>query len=165
MLSGYLYSLKVVVQSPGCPTICNRIHCSTPGFPVLHYMLEFAQTHVHWVGDAIQPSFILCHPLLLLPSSFPASESSPMSWLLSSGGQHIGASASDLPMSDWSDLPVSDYSRLIFCRIDSFGVLALQSRGLSRVLSSITIWKHQFFSTHPSLWSNSHIHAWLLEKP
>ena len=47
----------VVVQS--CPTLCDHIDCSMPGFPVLHYLLEFAQTHVHWVDDAIQSS----HPL------------------------------------------------------------------------------------------------------
>ena len=44
-----------------CPTPCDPVDCSTPGFPVLHYHPEFAQTHVHWVSDAIQPS----HPLLL----------------------------------------------------------------------------------------------------
>ena len=43
-----------------CPALCNSMDCSTPGFPVLHYLLELAQTHVHWVSDAIQPS----HPLL-----------------------------------------------------------------------------------------------------
>ena len=43
-----------------CPTLCDFVDCSTPGFPVLHYLPEFAQTHVHWVSDAIQPS----HPLL-----------------------------------------------------------------------------------------------------
>ena len=48
-----------------CPTLCDPMDCSTPGFPVLHYLLEFAQTHVHWVSDAIQPS----HPLLSPPSS------------------------------------------------------------------------------------------------
>ena len=50
------------------PTLCDPMDCSTPGFSVLHHLLEFAQTHVHWVGDAIQPS----HPLssLLLPSIF-----------------------------------------------------------------------------------------------
>ena len=45
------------------------------------------------------------------------------------------------------------------------GLISLLSKGLSRVFSSITIWKHQLFSTQPSLWSNSHIHTWLLEKP
>ena len=49
-----------------CPTLCNPMDRSMPGFPVLHHFLELAQTHVHWVGDAIQPS---C-PLLLLPSIF-----------------------------------------------------------------------------------------------
>ena len=53
-----------------CPTLCDPMHCSTTGFPVHHQPLELAQTHVHQVGDAIQPSHPLCHPLLLLPSIF-----------------------------------------------------------------------------------------------
>ena len=53
-----------VAQS--CPTLCNLMDCSTPGFPVLQHLPEFAETHVHWVNDAIQPS----HPLL--PPSPPA---------------------------------------------------------------------------------------------
>ena len=60
-----------VTQS--CPTLCNPMECSTPGSPVSHCLPEFAQTHVHWVSDAIQSSHALS-PLLLLPSSFPASE-------------------------------------------------------------------------------------------
>ena len=54
------------------PTLCDPMDCSTPGFPVLHHLLEFSQTHVCWVSDAIQPSLILCHPLLLLLSTFPS---------------------------------------------------------------------------------------------
>ena len=85
-----------------CPTICNPMDCSTPGFPVLHYVLECAQTHVHWVGDAIQPS----HPVVPFSSclqSFLASGSFLMSQLFVSGGQSIRASASVLPMNiqDW----------------------------------------------------------------
>ena len=81
-----------------CLTLCDPMNCSMPSFFVLHYLLEFAQTHVHLVSDTIQPS----HPLLP-PSpfaSFPASGSSQMSRLFASGGQSIGASASasDLPM-------------------------------------------------------------------
>ena len=53
-----------------CPTLCDPVVCSTPGFLVLHYLPEFAQIHVHYVCDAIQP-FIFCHPLPLLPSIFP----------------------------------------------------------------------------------------------
>ena len=52
--------------SQSCLTLCDPMDCSTPGFPVLHYLLECAQTHVRWVGDAFQ----LSHPLLLL--SLPA---------------------------------------------------------------------------------------------
>ena len=60
--------LSSVTQS--CPTLCNPMDCSTHGFPVHHRLLELPQTHVHWVGDAIQPA----HPLvlLLLPSIFPS---------------------------------------------------------------------------------------------
>ena len=49
-----------------CPTLCDPMNCNTPGFSVLHYLLKFAQTHAHWIGNAIQPS----HPLS--PSSLPA---------------------------------------------------------------------------------------------
>ena len=52
-------------------TLCDPMHCSTPGFSVLHCLLEFAQTHVHGVGDAIQPTCPLS-PFLLLPSIFPS---------------------------------------------------------------------------------------------
>ena len=88
--------------------------------------------------------------------SFPASGSFPVSWFFSSGGQSIGvsASASVLPMNiqDWFPLGLT-------------GLISLQSKGLSRVFSNTTVQKHQFFSTQLSLWSNSHIHTWLLEKP
>ena len=69
--------------------------CSTPGFPVLHYLPEFAQTCVHWVGDAIQPSHPLWH-FSSCPQSFPASGSFPVSQFCASGGQTIGISASAL---------------------------------------------------------------------
>ena len=88
--------------------------------------------------------------------SFPASGSFPMSQFFTSGGQSIGvsASASVLPMNiqDWFPSGLT-------------GLISLQSKGLSRVFSSTTVQKHQFFSTQLSLWFNSHIHIWLLEKP
>ena len=72
-----------------CPIVCGPMDCGTPSFSVLHYLLEFAQTHVHGVSDAIQPS----HPLSSsCPQSFPASGPFPMSQFFSSGGQSIGAS-------------------------------------------------------------------------
>ena len=76
-----------VAQS--CPTLCDPMHCSTPGFPVHHQHPECTQTHVHRVGDAIQPS----HPVIPFssyPQSLPASESFPMSQLFAWGGQSIG---------------------------------------------------------------------------
>ena len=102
---------------------------------------------------------ILCHLLSTLFSSclqsFPASGSFPVSQLLASGTQSIGASASAsvLPMSIQSWFP----SGLT-------GLISLQSKGLSRVFSSTTIQKHQLFGIQPSSWSNSHICTWLLEK-
>ena len=74
------------------------MNCSMPSFSVLHYLLEFAQTHIHWVSDTIQPSHPLLPPSPL--ASLPASGSSQMNWLFASGGQSIGASASasELPM-------------------------------------------------------------------
>ena len=99
-----------------------------PGFPVLHYLLEFAQTHVHWANDAIQPSH---PPSSLSPSclqSFPATGSFPMNLLFASDGESIGASASAsvLPMNikDWFPLEWTDW-------------ISLQSKGLSRVFSTL----------------------------
>ena len=88
----------LVTQS--CPTLCDPMNCSMPVFPVLHYLPEFAQTHVHWVSDAIK-SF---HPLPFSSFAFNLSQHQdffPVSWLFASGGQNIGvsASASVLPMS------------------------------------------------------------------
>ena len=102
---------------------------------------EFAQTHVHWVDDAIQPS----HPLS--PPSSPAlhlsqHESFPMSHFFTSGDQSIGASASALPMNTQGWFPLG-----------LTGLISLLFKRLSKVFSSTTVQKHQFFSTQPSLWS------------
>ena len=87
-----------VTQS--CPTLCDPVDCSTPGFPVHHQLLEFTQTHVHRVSDAIQPSHPLLSPFFSRLQSFLASGSFPMSRFFASGGQSIGVSASTsvLPM-------------------------------------------------------------------
>ena len=77
----------------------THTHCSIPGSSVFHCLLEFAQNHVHCVGDASN-SLILCHPLSFCLQSCLASGSFPMSWLFATDGQSIGASisASVLPM-------------------------------------------------------------------
>ena len=105
-----------------------------------------------------------CHPTIsssVIPfsshlQSSPPSGSFQMSQLFTSGGQSIGVSASTsvLPMNtqDWSPLGWT-------------GWISLQSKGLSRVFSNTTVQKHQFFGAQLFLWSNSHIHTWLLEKP
>ena len=92
-------SISLISQS--CLTLCNPMDCSTPGFPVPHQLLELAQTHVHWVVDAIQPSVLSSViPFSSYLQSFPASGSFPRSQFFASGGQSIGVSASKsvLPM-------------------------------------------------------------------
>ena len=76
-----------------CLTLCHPVDCSTPGFPVLHYLPEFTQTHVHWVGDAIQPSHTLLSPS---PPAFNLSQNQGLflSQFFTSSGQNITASAS-----------------------------------------------------------------------
>ena len=88
--------------------------------------------------------------------SFPASGSFPVSRLFASGGQSISTSASS------SVLPVSIQG---WFPLGLTGLISLQSKGLSKVFSSSTVQKHQFFSIQPSLKSNSHICTWLLERP
>ena len=110
-----------VAQS--CPILCDLMNCSMPGLPVHHQLPEFTQTHVHWVGDFIQPSHPLSIPFSSCPQSFPASGSFQMSQLFTSGAQSFGvsASASVLPMitQDWSPLGWT-------------GWISLQPKGLSR---------------------------------
>ena len=124
--------------------------CSMPGFLILHNLPEFAQTHVHWVNESTISSSI--NRSTSCPQSFPASGSFLMNLLFISGGQSIGALASALvlPMNtqDWFPLGWTDF--------------ILQSKRLSRVFSSTRVQKHQFLYAQPSLWSNSHIHTWLL---
>ena len=125
--------------------------CSLPGFPVFHYLLEFAQTHVHWVSDAIQPSTkdpSSIAPFSSCPQSFPATGSFPMSQFFASGGQSIGTSGSA------SVLPMNIQSWFTLGLIDLINLL---SKRLSRVFTSTTLQNHQFFSAQFSLWSNSHI--------
>ena len=142
-----------VTQS--CPTLCDLMNCSTPGLPVHHQLPEFTQTHVHWVGDTIQPSHPR-HPLLLLPSIFTSirifsNESAlcimyPKYWSFS-----------------FNISPSNEHPGLI--SLGWTGWISLQSKGLSRVFSNTTVQKHQFFGAQLSSQSNSHIHTWPLGKP
>ena len=140
--------------SQSCLTPCDSTDCSTTGFPVLHYLPEFPQIHVHFVSDAIHPSHPLSPPSL---SAFNLSQHQGLfKWVSSLGSQSIGVSvsASFLPMNSQDWFPLGWTS-----------LISLQSKGLSRVFSNTTTQKHQFFGTQLSSQSNSHIHTWLLEKP
>ena len=141
-----------VAQS--CPTLCDPINCSTPGLPVYHQLLEFTQTHVHQVSDAIQQS----HPLLSRspPTPNPSQHQSLFQWVYSSmGWQSTGVSAlaSFLPKNtqDWSPLEWT-------------GWISLQSKGLSRVFSN-TAFKSITSLALSLLHSPTHIHTWPQEKP
>ena len=153
-LKNYLYYhilIKVVVQ-----WLSHVWLFVMPDFSILYCLPDFGQTHVHWVNDAIQPSHPLFPPFSSCFQSFPASGSFPINRLFTSDGQIIGtsASASVLPMNIQGWFPLG-----------WTGLISLQFKGFSKVFSNTTVQKHQFFSTQPSLWSNSHNHTWLLDKP
>ena len=149
--------IVLAVRSLSWVWLCDSVDCSMLGFPVLHYLLEFAQNHVHRVNDAIQPSHPLSPPSPpssppSLPSCFPSIKVFPVRWLFASVGQSIGASALEpvllMNIQGWFPLGLNV-------------LISWQSKGLSRVFSNTTDWKHQFFGAQPSLWSSSHIHTWL----
>ena len=125
---------------PPCPPPSPRVHSdSRPSSP--------------WCHPAISSSAV---PFSSCPQSLPASESFPVSQLFTRGGQSTGVSAlaSFLPRKSQGWSP-SEWT----------GWISLQSKGLSTVFSNTTVQKHQFFSTHLSSQSNSHIHTWPVEKP
>ena len=126
--------------SQSCPTLCSPMDCSTPGFPVLHYLPKFAQTHVHWVDDAIQPS----SPLSPLPSIFPS-----IRFFFNVSALYISFS--------------NEYSGCISFRIGWFDLHAVQ--GTLRSLlqhhnSNASVLQHWAF-----LMVHTNVSTWLLEKP
>ena len=125
---------------------------SLPGSPVL---LAFAPIHVHWISDAIQPS----HPLSP-PSLFAFNLSQHQGLFQCVGSSHQVPKILELHLHISSS---NAYSESISFRLDWLDLLAVQ--GLSRVFSNTIVQKHQFFGAQPSLWSSSHIHTCLLEKP
>ena len=129
ILKAVQFSSSVVSDS------LRPMDCSTAGFPVHNQLPEFTQTHLHWVGDAIQLSSSSIIPFFSRLQSFPASGSFQVSQFLPSGGQSIGVSTSTsvLPMNiqDWFPLGCP-------------GWISLQSKGLSRVFSNTTVQKNQY---------------------
>ena len=132
-----------------CPTLCDPTEWSTTGYPVLHHLPELARTHVHWVGDAIQPP----HPLLSpSPPTFNLSQHQDLfQWVSSYQVAKYWSFSFSISSSN-------DYTGLISFRIDWFDHLARDSQECSPTseFESISFW-------HSTLWSNYHIHTWLLE--
>ena len=177
--------MLLLFSSKLCSTLCDLMDYSTSGLAIPHHLPEYAQVHVQvsvpsifnvlqsmgsqrvrldWATELNWCPLSQCCYLTISSSatffsfclqSFPASGSFPMSGLFISGSQSIRASASA------SVLPMNIQGWLLL----GLTGLILQSKGLPRVFSSTTIQKYQFLGSQPSLWFNSHIHIWLLEKP
>ena len=154
MLHSVIHAIQFSsVQSLSCvglfATPWTAAHC----LPIHHQLLELTQTHVHQVGDAIQPS----HPLSSPSPTFNLSQHQGLfKWVRSLhqvAKVRVSVLASVLPVNiqDWFPLRLT-------------GWISLQSGELS-VFSNATVRRHQFFSSLPSLWSSSHIHTWLLGRP
>ena len=125
-----------------CPTLRNTMYCSTPGLPVHHQLLEFIQTYIHWVSDAIQPSHPLSSPLR--PSIFPSIRVFSNESVLRFGWpKYLSFS--------FSISPSSEYSGLF-----SFRMVWLDLHAVQGTLNSLLQYhslKHQFFGAQLSLWS------------
>ena len=138
-----------------CVTPCNPVACSMPDFPVLYHLPEFEQNTS--IESVMQSNHLnLCYPLLILPSGFP----------------NIRVFSNESPLHfRWPNYWISTPASVLLMNIQYCfllgltGLISLQSKGLSRVFSNTTVQKQQFFSSQPSLWSNSHIHTRLLETP
>ena len=141
-----------------------QFSCSVVSNSLCPHGLQRARLHCPGACSNSCPVSQWCHPTIsssVIPfssclQSFPGSGSFLRSQFFSSGSQRIGVSASTsvLPMNiqDWFPLGWT-------------GWFSLQSEGLSKVFSNTIVQKHQFFGAQLSLWSDSHIHTWLLEKP
>ena len=140
-----------------CLTLCNPMDCSTPGFlstTSSRSLLKFIPIK----SVMLSINLILCHPLLLLPSIFPRIRVFSNESVLHINGQRIGVSFR---------LQHQSFQWTAGTDLEWTGWISLQSKGLSRVFSNITVQKHQFFDAQlcsTLFMFNSHIHTWLLEK-
>ena len=155
----YYWSVLLIWQcccsvAKPCPTFCDFIDCThhtSLSFTSSWSLLKFMSIE----SVILSNHLILCLHLLLLPSLFPSIRVFfPVSQPLQIRWPKYWS---------FSINPSNEYSVLISFRIDWFDPLSVQ--GLSRVFSNTTVWKHQFSGAQPSLWSSSHTHTWLLEKP
>ena len=126
---------------------------SMPGLPVHHHLPEFTQAHIHWVGDAIQPSHPLSYPFPPTPIPPSIRVFSNESTLHMRWPKYCGFSFSIILPKNTKDGSPLEWA----------GWISWKSKGLSRVFSNTIIQKHQFFGAQLSSQSNSHIHTWTLE--
>ena len=174
MLTGYMflqtYNALLFLYSLSCTYVAVQSFSSvwlfvTPWTAALQASLSFTMSQnllklMSFESVMLSNHLVLCLPFSSCLQSFPASGSFLIRWLFASNGQSNGASAlaSVLPMNIQDLFPLG-----------LTGLISLQSNGLSRVFSNTTFQKHQFFNwwkkAQPCLWSKSHIHTWLLEKP
>ena len=155
---GVRHTLRRLEESPGGRDSCCSVSPSCLTFPTswttvhqVSWSSVISQSLLKLISiESVMPSnhLILCRPLLLPPSIFPSIRVF----------SNESAVCIRWPKC-WSFLPVNiqDWSPLGWT-----GWISLQSKGLSSVFSNTTVQKHQFFGAQPSLWSNSHIHMWLL---
>ena len=149
----FLNQFSSVAQS--CPTLQpHGLHRARSD--IHHQLPEFTQTHVHRVSDAIQPS----HPLLSPSPTFNLCQHQGLFKWVSSSYQVAKILEFQLQQQSFQWIFRTDWFPLGLT-----GWISLLSKGLSRVFSNTTVQKHQFFGAQLSLWSNSHMHTWLLEKP
>ena len=133
-----MYQFSSVAQS--CPTLCDPMNRSTPGLPVHHQLPQFTQTHVYRVGDAIEPSHPQSSP------SPPAPNPSQLRVFSNESTLHMG----------WPKYWSFSYS--ISPSNEHPGLTSLQSKGLSRVFSNITVQKHQFFRAQLSSYTSKSLY-------
>ena len=151
----WLNNIQFSSVTQSCPALCDPMNCSTPGLPVHHQLLEFTQTRIHWVSDAIQPSHPLSSPSPPAPN--PSQHQALFQWVNSS---HEVAKVLEFQLwhHSFQRNPRADF-------LQNGLVGSPCSPRDSRVFSNTTVQKHQFFGTQLSSQSNSHIHTWPLEEP
>ena len=148
--ASFILQVVFMLLSFNCSVMSNSVtpmDCSMPGSPVLHYIPKSAQTHVYWVGDAIQTSHFLLSPS---PPAFNLSQHQGLyQWVGSSQKVAevlgVSTSVSVLPNKGWFPLWLTD-------------LISLQSKGFSRVFSSTAVQNHHFFGIQSSLWSLTSVH-------
>ena len=150
-----LISFQFSSFSQSCLTLCDPTNHSTPGLPVHHQLLEFSQTHVHWVGDAIQPS----HPLL---SPSPPALNFP-SIRVFSNESALRIRCPKYWSFSFNISPSNEHPGLISFRMNWLDLLAGQ--GTLKSLLPTPEFKSINSSVLSFLYSPTHIHTWPLEKP